>query len=714
MATISQTLPASPRPWRWLRDFLQDELRSRPGRAAMTARMVLATTLVMILVMTFRIPYGAYGAIYALTISRESPEATVAAVRTIIVAFVIGLAAILLGAVLFVGNPMLRLLWVFGILFTTFYAMSAMTNYAAAVRFGYLVVITIPLWDRQIPAELRVEGTLWAAAAVGLGSLITVLLELVFARLEPGDDIVRPIAERLVAVEALLGCYVAERPVDRHTAEEITLLATRGTSRLRRNLRRSSFSTGYREQMGALIALVGRLVDLAANLTALSMEIPEDARQRLRTLAENIARLRAGLLARKTPHPMEFGGDVPASAPLLGEMEKTVSLIADVLEGSPSLTFRASALPPDESKWRFFVSDALTNPDHIKFGLRGCLAAGLCYIIYTGVNRPEISTSVTTCLLTGLTTIGASRQKQVLRIGGALVGGLVGIGAQMFILPSIDSIFGFTLLFVPIMIGASWIATSSPRLSYFGVQVATAFDLINLLEFKMQTSLAVARDRILGIMLGLVVMWLVFDQLWAAPATVQMRKTFISTLRLLVQLSGEPRAKEQTAAIERTYSLRETIDANFDRVRALADGVLFEFGPSRQQDLALRDRIRGWQPQLRSIFLTRIALLKYCLRLPGFELPEAVRLAQREFDNDVAGALEGMANRIEGNVPGGREKAVAGVSPADLETSFKRLEQTTVTCCPELPKGALTAQLQTFLPLSRRIERLTSALDKEI
>jgi hypothetical protein len=51
------------------------------------------------------------------------------------------------------------------------------------------------------------------------------------------------------------------------------------------------------------------------------------------------------------------------------------------------------------------------------------------------------------------------------------------------------------------------------------------------------------------------------------------------------------------------------------------------------QALALRDRIRRWQPRLRLLFLTRIALLKYRLQLPGFELPEPVRLAQEEFDS---------------------------------------------------------------------------------
>jgi len=52
---------------------------------------------------------------------------------------------------------------------------------------------------------------------------------------------------------------------------------------------------------------------------------------------------------------------------------------------------------------------------------------------------------VTTCVLTALTTIGASHQKQILRIAGALIGGFgIGMGAQVFILPYIDSIAGFT------------------------------------------------------------------------------------------------------------------------------------------------------------------------------------------------------------------------------------------------------------------------------
>jgi multidrug resistance protein MdtO len=251
---------------------------------------------------------------------------------------------------------------------------------------------------------------------------------------------------------------------------------------------------------------------------------------------------------------------------------------------------------------------------------------------------------------------------------------------------------------------SAWFMTSSPRLSYFGVQIAVAFYLINLQEFAMQTSLAVARDRVVGVLLGLLMMWLVFDQLWGVSAGAGLKKTFISTLRLLAQLMREPLPGGGKPPIDRCYSLRDTINANFDQARAFADGVLFEFGASRQLDLALRSRLRRWQPQLRTLFVTRIALLKYRLRLPGFKLPEEVEAAQVEFDERIARMLDGMAGRIEGVVP---------VREA-TEDSFERLERTVRSCCLRGAHGPLTAEVQTFLDLSRNVEEVTTLLDREI
>jgi multidrug resistance protein MdtO len=279
------------------------------------------------------------------------------------------------------------------------------------------------------------------------------------------------------------------------------------------------------------------------------------------------------------------------------------------------------------------------------------------------------------------------------------------MGSQMFILPHLDSIVGFTVLFVLVTALASWFITSSPRLSYFGVQLALAFYIIHLQEFAMQTSLSIARDRFVGIVLGLFMMWLVFDQLWGAPAAIAMRRAFISNLRLLAEFARDPSAGDRARAIRRASSLRATISATFDNVRSTSDAVPFEFGSSREQNLALRSRIKHWQSQLRPLFLTRNALLKQRLQLPGFELPESVLVAQQEFDEHLAKLLDGMADRVEGK---------ASERGGDFADAFERLEQTVRASGSEGPQEVLAAELRTFLALSRSLAGVAMSLEQEI
>ena len=222
------------------------------------------------------------------------------------------------------------------------------------------------------------------------------------------------------------------------------------------------------------------------------------------------------------------------------------------------------------------------------------------------------------------------------------------MSSQVFILPYLDSIAGFTVLFILVTALAAWFMTSSPRLSFFGLQLGAVFFVINMQKFARETSLAVARDRVAGVFLGLLMMWLIFDQLWSAPASVEMKRVFISTLRLLAQFAREPVSADIRSAIRRTSALHDTINTKFDSVRSLADGVLLEFGPSRRRDLALRDRIRKWQPQLRALFIMRGASLKYRLQLPGFVLPEAVIASLQAYDECSAQLLENIADRMEG------------------------------------------------------------------
>jgi multidrug resistance protein MdtO len=621
MATLAQNIGALPSTAQWFWTFLKQELAPYPGRAGTVARMVIAATLAMIVCMTFRIPFGFQAAVYALVVSRENHRSTLKSAGMMSGLTAVTAAYVLISVWFVISVPVLHFLWIVLTFFIAFYALTTITNYVAVTMFTNMISVSVPLWDRHVSAETNVEDTLWVVLAAAIGVVATAAVELVFARTKAGDDVVLPVAERLAAIESLLASYAAGRQVDSRTEEKIATLEMQGTSILRRILRRSDYSAHYRVQMSGVVAVVARLVDIAAALTQLRFAPSRNDQQQWQTLAARIASIRSDLLERRIPGPIRFDldGGLSRGVPLLHEMQETVALIPHIFAGSRSMD---EYLPPtdDNPQSKLLVPDALTNPEHLKFALKGCLAASLCYILYNAIAWPGISTAVTTCLLTALSTIGSSRQKQILRFAGAVVGGfLVGMGSQIFILPYLDSIAGFTVLFIVVTLFASWFMTCSPRLSYFGLQAALAFYLINLQEFAVQTSLSVARDRVVGVLVGLFMMWLVFDQLWGTRAAVEMKKIFIYNLRLLADLAREP--LPGAAGIWRTYSLRETVSANFDKVKSLGDALLFELGPSREQGLALRSRIRRWQPSLRALFMIRNTLLKYRLQLPGFELP---------------------------------------------------------------------------------------------
>jgi multidrug resistance protein MdtO len=181
------------------------------------------------------------------------------------------------------------------------------------------------------------------------------------------------------------------------------------------------------------------------------------------------------------------------------------------------------------------------------------------------------------------------------------------------------------------------------------------------------------------------------------------KKAFASNLRLLAQFAREPISDDLRIASERSYSLRETINSNFDRVRDLTGGVLLEFGPSRERDLALRERIIRWQAQVRMLFLTEIALWKYRAQLPGFELPTALVTQQRQFDKGFALTLEGMADRLEGR---------SSKSPS-CEDSVAHHERN-AEAYAKAPVQTFFDRDSALLSLRRRIQNLTTSLTQEI
>ena len=223
---------------------------------------------------------------------------------------------------------------------------------------------------------------------------------------------------------------------------------------------------------------------------------------------------------------------------MLQEMERIVALITEVFQRDEIVDGSQNA--PGRDWWRaLFLPDAFQNPEYQRFAFAGCLAATVCYVLYNALDWPGIGPSVLTCIVTALSTIGTSLQAQFLRLAGFVVGGLVlGISAQILILPGIDSIFGFALFFAAGTAIAAWFATSSPRLSFFGVQMALSFYFVNLQDFHIQTDLTIARDKVIGVLLGILAMGFIFDRFGTKSDAEQLQKLLVRNVRMLAQLGS--------------------------------------------------------------------------------------------------------------------------------------------------------------------------------
>jgi multidrug resistance protein MdtO len=656
MPAQSETLPRGiDQASKWFWNFIKAELTPYPGRAWVAARMTVSATIVMVLVVTFRIPEGFQGAIFTLIISRENPAETFFSGFRTVVGFLIGTLYTLFSIRMLIDDPLTHFLWIVGTFFLFFYLLRIVADYGTAAALGFGVLGSISLWDdNTLNRNTQVENTLWLAGVVALGVVVTIAVEYVFRRAHPVTDLTEGIEARMQTVEDVLRSAASEQPLESEQEKKLSLYATVGTSRLSRLVLRSEYSRHFKTQMGATIALVRRLVDIAANFElALSerTEVIDPAdRQRCQVLADEVAEVRKSLTLRQLPTGIKRPSqETPSQLPFLPMMERTVALIPQAFSGAESMDVLIPEPLDEEGSKHIFVADATSNPAYVQFALRGTLAAMVCYITYTALDWPGLSTSVLTCFITALSTIGSSRQKQVLRLSGAVIGGFIfGMGAQVFVLPYIDGITGFTVLFAIVTAIAAWIATASARLSYLGVQLALAFYLINLQEFTIQTSLSIARDRVFGVLLGLLSMGLFFDLLWVRNAVSEMQAVFAHNLELFAELAEQLLEKDNIKAIKRIRQLRDEINNGFQAVSAQSDAVLLDFSSSREQKLQIRTDIRRWQPAIRTLLQVQVTSAQYLSKNPLSDLPEPVAQAGAEFESDVAQVMRAMASEVSG------------------------------------------------------------------
>jgi hypothetical protein len=257
----------------------------------------------------------------------------------------------------------------------------------------------------------------------------------------------------------------------------------------------------------------------------------------------------------------------------------------------------------------FFVSDAFTNPAHVHFALKVTFAAMLCYIVYMAIDWSGIHTALITCTFIALESTGATLHKGVLRIGGCVIGGALALFTIVFLMPHMETIASLVVVVACASAVAGWVATGSEMISYAGLQMAFAFFYSVFQGYAPDTDLDNVRNRVVGILFGLIVTGLVFAYIWPERTIDRFRDALRAALRQLAKLLEIPRPD---VSIQKTEAKADALiletTKSFEQARRYADLTVFESEELRAADRLTNTKLESILARAEEIFASAKSL----------------------------------------------------------------------------------------------------------
>jgi uncharacterized membrane protein YccC len=314
------------------------------------------------------------------------------------------------------------------------------------------------------------------------------------------------------------------------------------------------------------VARIGIEVD-RLTLTA-RQNVPEEIRNMARPEIQASVNAIAAVLdeiAREMPTHIAVGVDQPPPASRTRARSATDALSARVIQIRPKYVGTASTAEIENfasfddslAQLTAYIDHLLDAPpqlpaaeplksaaprstdpdlDVVRFSMKVGFCIVIGYVIGLITQRPDLTTILTTILITALPSYGAALRKMILRIIGVIIGGALTLLTIIIVTPNFETLPAYMMaLFVAFFI-SSYAALSSGRISYAGKQIGTTFALAF-------AGLSPALDvyaplwRIWGVLLGTLVAGIVFLLLWPEYAgdslLPRLRKVIRDTLALV-------------------------------------------------------------------------------------------------------------------------------------------------------------------------------------
>ncbi len=518
-----------------------------------------------------------------------------------------------------------------------------------------------------------VEYGLWRIVAVALGVVCGTGAQLFLWPDDPEDKLHGALVRRLAAVTATLRGIASHLetgdgrmpPAPSLAGDDLTaeldLLANAES-------RHPALRQRHTEQL-SLIVETDRLVTTAVWLVGVvpgwGTRPGADLYRELRAIALACAQIGEALAAGRQPEAASEDASVegatlradvtafPALRPTLDDMWLSVRRARAALG---FLDPARLAAPLDQRARHALLTPAFSirNTEGVTLALKAGLGAVICYVLMHATQWSALLTAAVTTVLVSQTSIGATVQKSLLRLGGSALGGAAGLAVIVAVMPNIENLGSLLVVAGLGFAGAAWIAVGSSRISYMGLQAGMAFAMCVTDPSGPTTNLTIGRDRVLAILIGVLVMMIVDVALSPARARVAMRPALARALRSIAELARyAPTTQEYRARLGTAVGLRAAVYGDLAATLRLSEESALEPDAETAEAREDRQQMARLVGHAQAVFLAVLSLIRHRLS-PGFPtLPPSVQEGMRTLDGDVAATLDALADRVDRGPGGG-------------------------------------------------------------
>ncbi|WP_420995051.1 FUSC family protein [Cupriavidus sp. 30B13] len=649
--SFADTLPQS------LRDagaFLRAELAPFPGRANVMLRALLSSAIVIVASLALEVPELPLSLLVVFYVTQSNVVIT----RLVGLLFMVGSTLAIGSSILLLkftfDYPLVRIAAASVLFFGSVYLMRVLKAGIVFFIVAIVIIYVQTFVDRTDQAELLVRAVLWVWVAVNYPIALTLAINSLLLPAEPQRQLKAELARQLAAVDAHLAQLADGGPAP----APITLRdVQQGALTLQKLLKFATMrDAGYRDTQAwhlASIATVTRLHLGARELSASAWPRAAAHRALQRALREHCRALAAALAAdmpyRLAGPAWPDGADAAGMADAALEMQRALHALSDF--GARGARAELAGTPPAAEP--MLLPDAWTNPAYARFALKTLLAVLISYVFYNAADWQGIHTIMLTCLIVALPSLGASAQRALLRVAGALGGSALALLVVVFVIPRLDSVAGLLLMALPVAALAAWIAAGSERVGYAGVQLLFTFSLAVLGQFGPTTDLTEIRDRMAGILLGVGVATVVQLSFWREGEGDALRLKLATMLRPVAALL---RAGPQSAAGSGPVAYaRQQLQAwaVLGDCEAILARVALEPSWQEGEQTHLTVRAQAVLAQGREIMLAGDAL-RQALDARGALATEETAKAVRAVQEQAAACLSRYADALSANPPAAR------------------------------------------------------------